>query len=116
MDQPTIVMVENHEGISNLLRELLMQAGYHVVICDDGSTAHARIMEAHPQLVILDFWMPGYDGLKVFNHLRADSATAAIPIIFFTAAGAQLPPDVPVVRKPYFQELLRLVEQTVPLR
>jgi len=54
--------------------------------CASGLEALAAVMEWRPDLTLLDVRMPGMDGPAVLAHLRADARTAAIPVVFVTAA------------------------------
>ncbi|HEY9029190.1 MAG TPA: DNA-binding response regulator, partial [Burkholderiaceae bacterium] len=58
---------------------------YTVLVALDGPGAIARAGEARPDIVLLDALMPGMDGFEVARRLKADQATAPIPIVFMTA-------------------------------
>ncbi len=68
-----------------LLHDALDAAGYTVLVATDGPGAIARALQARPDIVLLDAMMPGMDGFEVARRLKADPATAAIPIVFMTA-------------------------------
>ena len=59
--------------------------GFDVLICSSGAEALEKVTGFAPDLVLLDVVMPGLDGPATFARLRANPATAAIPIIFLTA-------------------------------
>lgn len=59
--------------------------GLRVTLCSSGAEALAQIPQAQPDLVLLDVMMPLMDGPAVMGRLRADPATAAIPVVFLTA-------------------------------
>jgi CheY-like chemotaxis protein len=76
--------------------------------CASGREALVTAVEWHPDLALLDVRMPGMDGPTVFAHLRADTRTAAIPVVFVTAgAKSQDCPDLKalgatgVISKPF---------------
>jgi DNA-binding response OmpR family regulator/DNA-binding CsgD family transcriptional regulator len=66
------------------LHDALDEAGYTVLVALDGEAAIRRATQAQPDVVLLDAVMPGIDGFEVARRLKADPATASIPIIFMT--------------------------------
>ena len=84
-DRPTAVVVDDERPIVNLVCDTLEDAGIDVIPCEHGSKAYACIKQERPRVVILDIQMPVVDGIQVFELMRADPATAAIPVVFFTA-------------------------------
>ncbi|MDO9252982.1 MAG: response regulator transcription factor [Hydrogenophaga sp.] len=66
------------------LHDALDEAGYTVLVALDGESAIRRARQALPDVVLLDAVMPGIDGFEVARRLKADPATAQIPIIFMT--------------------------------
>ena len=66
------------------LHDALDEAGYTVLVALDGESALRRAQQAQPDLILLDALMPGIDGFEVARRLKADPATADIPIIFMT--------------------------------
>ena len=67
-----------------LLNDALDEAGYTVLVATGGEAALQLAQRAQPDIVLLDAVMPGLDGFEVARRLKADEATAAIPIIFMT--------------------------------
>ncbi|HVE50435.1 MAG TPA: phosphate regulon transcriptional regulator PhoB [Casimicrobiaceae bacterium] len=82
---PTILVVEDEPAILELLRVNLVDAGYDVQSAPDGETAQALMKEKVPDLLLLDWMLPGVSGLAVAKQLRADSRTRDLPIIMVTA-------------------------------
>jgi DNA-binding response OmpR family regulator len=82
-----ILIVEDDPDISNLIAHYLQRAGHEVTRLTSGSEVMPRVRTTLPDLVILDLMLPGMDGLLVCQAMRAESATAAIPIIMLTARG-----------------------------
>jgi signal transduction histidine kinase len=74
-------LAENRE----LLQAHLENAGYHVVTAANGQEALTSVGTERPDLILLDLVMPGVDGFEVCRRLKADAATAFIPIIIVTA-------------------------------
>ena len=81
---PVVLIVDDVPDNVALLHDALDEAGYTVLVALDGTSALARAAQALPDLVLLDAVMPGIDGFEVARRLKADPATAAIPIIFMT--------------------------------
>jgi two-component system alkaline phosphatase synthesis response regulator PhoP len=80
-----IVVVEDDPDISDLIAHYLQRAGHDVTRLTTGTEVMPRLRATIPDLVILDLMLPGMDGLLVCQAMRADSATATIPIIMLTA-------------------------------
>jgi len=64
---------------------VLERAGYEVEAVRSGEAALAAIAEHRPQLVLMDVQLPGRDGLELTRDLKAEPATAEIPIVALTA-------------------------------
>jgi DNA-binding response OmpR family regulator len=84
-----VLIVEDDRDIADLIAHALQKAGYTTEIVGSGTAAVPRAKEHGPDLVILDRMLPGMDGLLVCQALRADRATAAIPILMLTARGEE---------------------------
>ena len=82
---PTILVVEDEPAILELLRVNLEDAGYEVRAAADAETAQQALKEALPDLVLLDWMLPGLSGLAFAKQLRADTRTRELPIIMVTA-------------------------------
>lgn len=80
-----ILVVDDDPEIVNLFAYALRRAGYQVEGALDGQTALERARQAPPDLIVLDVMMPGVNGYEVARQLRAEAATAAIPIVMLTA-------------------------------
>ncbi len=76
-DEPDI------QAVAKLALEMV--GGFKVQICANGHEALAMVREFMPDLILLDVMMPGMDGPTTLERLRADPATAGIPVIFLTA-------------------------------
>jgi len=62
-------------------RKILADAGYEVITVNNGSAALKKIGEQHPDLIVLDVYMPGYSGLEVCQRLKEAEDTSRIPIL-----------------------------------
>lgn len=80
-----ILIVEDEPAIRELLRMTLTANGFSCDEAGDGIQALERITSAKPDLVLLDWMLPGLDGLGVLRRLKADPATAELPVILLTA-------------------------------
>jgi two-component system phosphate regulon response regulator PhoB len=82
---PSILVVEDEPAILELLRVNLVDAGYEVRGAPDAESAHAQLKESLPNLVLLDWMLPGQSGFALAKQLRADARTKELPIIMVTA-------------------------------
>src|SRR5687768_16935603 len=80
-----IFIVEDDKDIAQLIAHYLEKAGHTVEMLASGTSAVARAKAAPPDLIVLDLMLPGMDRLLVCQALRADPATALVPIIMLTA-------------------------------
>ena len=78
-DRETILVVEDEEDLSELLRYNLEREGYAVSTVADGERALQLVKRERPALVILDLMLPGMPGVEVCKRLRADVATVRLP-------------------------------------
>ena len=81
----TILAVEDEPAILELLRVNLVDAGYTVRAAPDAETAWTMMSESLPDLLLLDWMLPGQSGLALAKQLRADNRTRELPIIMVTA-------------------------------
>ena len=80
-----VLIVDDIPDNLAVLHDALDESGYAVLVATDGPSAIARAAQSLPDIVLLDALMPGMDGFEVARRLKADQATAAIPIVFMTA-------------------------------
>lgn len=78
-----ILIVEDEEAISNLIRMSLQKAGYSCEQAMDGENAADRIAEHTYDLVLLDIMLPGMNGYELLDYIK----TTNMPVIFITAMG-----------------------------
>ena len=78
-----VLIVEDEEPISNLIRMNLVKAGYQCGVSMDGEAAADRIQEEDFDLILLDIMLPGLDGYEVLEYAKSRE----IPVIFLTAMG-----------------------------
>ena len=82
---PSILVVEDEPAILELLKVNLADAGYAVTGAEDAEAARESLKEALPDLVLLDWMLPGQSGLAFAKQLRSDARTRELPIIMVTA-------------------------------
>lgn len=82
MDTRTIMIVEDDREIRALLADLLTREGYAPVCVENGAAMDPALMQACPDLIVLDIMLPGEDGLSICQRLRSKSRT---PILMLTA-------------------------------
>ncbi len=86
---PNILIVEDEEALTLLLRYNLEAAGYDVESVARGDEADLRLREAVPDLVILDWMLPGVSGIELCRRLRSRPETRQLPIVMLTARGEE---------------------------
>jgi len=82
---PTILVVEDEPAIQELLAVNLKHNGFLVVRAGSAEDADAAIRAALPDLLILDWMLPGQSGVSLAKRLRSDERTRELPIIMLTA-------------------------------
>ena len=80
-----VLVADDEPAMRLLLRVNLPSAGYEVVEAADGDAAFSSIREQDFDLLVLDVMMPGMSGFELAERLRADPATAELPIVFVSA-------------------------------
>jgi two-component system phosphate regulon response regulator PhoB len=81
----TILVVEDEPAIQSLIEVNLRRAGHGVQLASDAETARRLVQEALPDLVLLDWMLPGMSGVDFARLLRSDARTRMLPIIMLTA-------------------------------
>lgn len=118
----TILYVEDNEFNLKIVRQLLSRTSYRLIEAMDGETGVTMAQDELPDLILMDVQLPKLSGLDATRRLRADSKTAAIPIVVITsfalsgdsekakAAGASA-----YLAKPYSpRQLLQMIRDLVP--
>jgi two-component system phosphate regulon response regulator PhoB len=86
---PRIAVVEDEEALSVLLRYNLEAEGFEVDTILNGDEAEMRLQERMPDLLILDWMLPGVSGIELCRRLRQRPETERLPIIMLTARGEE---------------------------
>jgi len=84
-----VLVVEDEEPLALLLRYNLESEGFDVDVAQNGEEAQVSIEEVPPDLIVLDWMLPGVSGLELCRRLRAGRVTRSIPIIMLTARGEE---------------------------
>jgi len=85
MDKGRILIVDDDEDILTLVAHLLGKAGYEILTVNDSGKAYEKIIEFSPDMIILDFMMPGINGEELMKIIKSGSLTGQIPIMFLSA-------------------------------
>ena len=118
----TILNVEDNEFNRKIVRHLLARTSYRLIEAGDGEAGVTTAREARPDLVIMDIQLPKLSGLEATRQLRADPATAAIPIVVITSFALAGDDDkareagaTAYLAKPYSpRELLEVIRKLAP--
>ncbi len=86
---PTILIVEDEADVALMLRYNLEAEGYRVQAAATGDEAVERMREGLPDLILLDWMLPGLSGIELCRRWRAREETARVPIIMITARGEE---------------------------
>ncbi|MCE5180721.1 MAG: phosphate regulon transcriptional regulator PhoB [Betaproteobacteria bacterium] len=83
----TILIVEDEAAIRELVALNLQQAGHRPVVAASAEQALAMVRETLPDMILLDWMLPGISGVELARRLKADARTRDVPIIMLTARG-----------------------------
>ncbi len=89
MDKPRILVVEDERDVSKVIAINLKIEGMEVVVAYDGPTALEKIKESKPDCVVLDVMLPQISGWDILKYIKANPATADIPVVMVTAQIAE---------------------------
>lgn len=83
----TILVIEDEEDVTDLIRYHLKKAGFRVLIAGDGATGLEVAGSEHPDAIILDLMLPRLNGLEVAKRLRVQERTRETPLLMLSAKG-----------------------------
>ncbi|GAB2729504.1 MULTISPECIES: phosphate regulon transcriptional regulator PhoB [Halomonas] len=89
MTAKTVLIVDDEAPIREMIALSLEMADYRVLEAGSAQAAHSLIVDHQPDLVLLDWMMPGTSGLELARRLKRDPVTAELPIIMLTAKGEE---------------------------
>jgi CheY-like chemotaxis protein/signal transduction histidine kinase len=86
---PVVLIVDDEPSAREILRGILFNRGYDIILAENGMEALKKAKEIKPDLILLDVMMPEMDGFEVCRHLRDDPILAEVPVIMTTALDDQ---------------------------
>ncbi|MBT7720362.1 MAG: phosphate regulon transcriptional regulator PhoB [Halieaceae bacterium] len=89
MSEPTVLVVEDEKAIRDMLRMALEVAKYRFIEAENIRDAHVLIVDERPDIVLLDWMLPGGSGLELLRRLKREDNTREIPVIMLTAKAAE---------------------------
>jgi len=85
MSDPTILIVDDEPAIRDMIGITLDLAGFNSMSAETAHQAHVAIVDSRPDLVLLDWMLPGGSGIELARRLKRDDLTSTLPIIMLTA-------------------------------
>ncbi|MCO7245919.1 MULTISPECIES: phosphate regulon transcriptional regulator PhoB [Halomonadaceae] len=89
MTAKTVLIVDDEASIREMIAVALEMADYRVLEADNAQDAHAMVVDHQPDLLLLDWMMPGTSGIELARRLKREETTAELPIIMLTAKGEE---------------------------
>lgn len=113
-----ILVVDDEQGVANVISDILTDADYEVALAPDGQVAFDSLDDIMPDLVVSDMMMPRLDGKDLALKMQADPAYRRIPVILVTSLcrlpNIELCKFAAVLRKPFdVDDLLAVVARNV---
>ena len=87
--QARVLLAEDEPDMLRMTGARIRRAGYEVLEAEDGAAALVVAKREHPDFILLDVMMPGLNGYEVLKALKADPATADIPVVMLTAKASE---------------------------
>jgi CheY-like chemotaxis protein len=116
---PTVLVIDDEPDLTEMIRAALEEDGYRVLAAvDEAALEVARAQR--PDLILLDLAMPGIDGVEMLERLRAEGASASIPVVAMSAAerlsavAAVLPLDDRLPKPFDLDDLRAIVARHIP--
>src|SRR5690349_5196188 len=82
-----VLVIDDELDHTEIVAALLRREGYTAEVSNDARAGVHRAVEAPPDLILLDLWMPSVDGFQAAQLLRSDPRTRHVPVIFLSACG-----------------------------
>ena len=89
MSEATILIVDDEAAIRDMVGITLDLAGFSSISASDAREAHICVIDNNPDLVLLDWMLPGGSGIELARRLRRDEITSSLPIIMLTAKATE---------------------------
>jgi two-component system phosphate regulon response regulator PhoB len=119
MSEKRILVIEDDEATSELMRFLLEEEGYQVFTVPRGAKVFEAVTNCQPDLITLDINLPDVDGLHIYRQLLAQPELCHIPVVFVSVAemrrdeGLKLGARSFVIKPFHLDELSRVVRETI---
>ena len=88
--KPKVLLVEDNETYRKLVKNAMMIAGFEVYEADNGLRGLEVVRAAHPDLVVVDIYMPVMDGMAMLTELKKDGELMKIPVVMVTNVQEEL--------------------------
>ncbi|WP_371168131.1 response regulator transcription factor [Aliiroseovarius sp. 2305UL8-7] len=85
--QKQVLVIEDEPNIAEAIKFILSRDGWTVETHDDGETAVDAVLDAVPDVLVLDVMLPGRSGFDILQDLRANQKTRRLPVLMLTARG-----------------------------
>src|SRR3954463_8565119 len=87
VDDDVLILIGEDEPDNQVIMQTVVESlvGARAEVASDGLAVLASVERERPRMILLDLMMPGLDGFQVTRHLKADPATASIPIVAVSA-------------------------------
>jgi len=89
MNEPTVLVVDDETAIRDMLRMALEIADFRCIEADNIHDAYTLVVDERPDIVLLDWMLPGGSGLEMLRRLKRGEATRELPVIMLTAKTAE---------------------------
>ncbi len=89
MQNKTILIVDDEQAIREMVKIALDLVGFNCLEAENAQIAHGLIIDENPDLVLLDWMMPGTSGIELLRRLRREDLTAKLPVIMLTAKATE---------------------------
>ena len=100
MANELVLIIEDNEKNLKLVRDVLQFKGYRTLDAVTGEEGVALARKHKPDLILMDYHLPGINGIEAFHQIRGDAATAHIPIVAVTASA--MPEDTAKMKQAGF--------------
>jgi CheY-like chemotaxis protein len=85
-----VLVADDQPHVRRIVSDKLTKAGYEVFVAEDGDEALRMVAQHHPDAMVVDYRMPGLNGMDLSRALLQDTTTASIPVVLLTAYDAQV--------------------------
>jgi len=89
MNEPTVLVVDDEDAIRDMLRMALEMAEFRCIEADNIHDAYTLVVDERPDIVLLDWMLPGGSGLEMLRRLKRGETTREVPVIMLTAKTAE---------------------------